>query len=119
MSNELSLSNYHKNEINRLERNLKKITKGDFDVDLEITGVDDSLIDENEHYIALNINCDLLKIVDIIHTMTNDIEALEINMKEGNLDYRIDTSKYNGQFVNFGLHLNKSLDTIISTINKA
>lgn len=113
------LIEYQRKEIERLGRNLKKIANGDFDIDLEITGAGTKFVNENEHYDSLNINCDLLKITDTIKDMTNDTEKLAVNIKQGNTNYRIDTSKYNGQLYEIGNNINHSLDKMTDPLQDA
>lgn len=113
------LIEYQRKEIDRIEHNLKKIANGDFDIDLEITGAGSNYVDDNEHYAALNINCDLLKIIDTIKDITIDIEKMAMNIKQGNSNYRIDTSKYNGQLYEIGTNINLMFDTMMVPMKDA
>ena len=46
--------NYQKKEIEKLERNLKKISEGNFDIDLEVSVGDDIVRSEKEKFERLN-----------------------------------------------------------------
>jgi len=45
---------YHKQELGRLEENLRKIANGDFNIDTQVSEGDNSILAEKEQYIRLN-----------------------------------------------------------------
>ncbi|MCR4436810.1 MAG: methyl-accepting chemotaxis protein [Clostridiales bacterium] len=109
--------NYQKEEIGRLERNLKKLADGEFNVNLEVSEGDDYTRSEKEQFVKLNQY--ILKIKESFNNLIKDTENLSNNIKDGNLDYRMDTTRYNGQYSRIGKDINTAIEAISQPLNEA
>lgn len=109
--------NYQKKEIERLERNLKKLSDGDFNVDLEVFEGDSDVRTERDQFIKLNQY--ILKVKETFNGLVKDTEDLASNIKEGNLGYRMDTTRYNGLYSRIGKDINASFEAISESLNEA
>lgn len=108
---------YQRKEIERFEKNLKKILNGDFDIDSEVSEGDNCVKGEREHFVKLNQY--LLKIKGTMNDLATDVGYMSSSMKEGNLDCHMDTSKYSGLYSQMGKDINASFATIVKPINEA
>ncbi|MDD4583839.1 MAG: methyl-accepting chemotaxis protein [Eubacteriales bacterium] len=123
---------YQKEQIARLEKNLKNLAEGQFDhIDLEISQGDDWLSEERLRFLGLNKH--LYKIIENLSlaakdkkeqvtdlkALCNEVEALTNSIMEGNLDFRIDTSKFTGTYSRIGEDINTSIEGIITPLNEA
>jgi methyl-accepting chemotaxis protein len=108
---------YQKREIERLERNLKKLSDGDFDIDLGVSEGDDYVRTERDQFIKLNQY--ILKIKETFNDLVKDTENLSINIRDGNLSYRMDTKRYNGLYSRMGKDINASFEAISKPLNEA
>ncbi len=109
--------NYQKQEIERLKRNLKSLSNGDFDIDLEVSQGDNNVRDEKDQFIELNQY--MLKVKESLTSLGKCTESLSNNIKDGNIDYRIDTTKYNGLFSRIGKDINASIEVMSQPLNEA
>lgn len=108
--------NYQKEEIGRLERNLKKLSNGEADIDLEVSKGDDRVSAERDQFIKMNQY--MSKIKESFNNLGKDTEDLSNNIKEGNLSFRTDTTRYNGLYSKIGKDINVSMETISEPLNK-
>ncbi|MDD4347243.1 MAG: methyl-accepting chemotaxis protein [Desulfitobacteriaceae bacterium] len=108
--------NYQKKEIERLERNLKKLANGESDIDLEVSEGDNCVGAERDQFIKMNQY--LSKIKESFSSLVKDTENLSSNIKDGNLNYRMDTTRYNGLYSRIGKDINASFETISEPLNK-
>ena len=95
---------YQRKEIQKLEANLKKLSDGDLSIDLEVSEGHDDTRADREHFI--NLNRYIQKVKESVDGIVKDTGDISSNMKEGNIDYRLDTTKYSGVF-------SKSEETLI------
>jgi methyl-accepting chemotaxis protein len=109
--------NYQKKEIERLERNLKKISEGNFDIDLEVSVGDDIVRSEKEKFERLNRY--MLTMTQTFNNLISDTKNLSDQTKNGNLDYRMDVSKYKGAYSNIGRDINTSVLSISGVLDEA
>lgn len=109
--------NYQKQEIKRLERNLKKLLNGEADIDLEIYEGDNSVRTEREQFITLNQY--ILKIKESDSNFVKDTENLSNNVRSGNLDYRMDTLRYSGAYSKISKNINASIEAISQPLNES
>ena len=109
--------NYQKKEIERLESNLKKLSNGDFDIDLEVSVGDSSVRAERDKFIKMNQY--ILKIKKTFSGLVTDTEDFASNIEKGNLGHRIDTTRYNGLYSRIGKDINASLESISEPLNEA
>ncbi|MDP4151887.1 MAG: methyl-accepting chemotaxis protein [Bacillota bacterium] len=107
---------YQNREIERLEKNLKKMSLGDFDLDLNVSAGDGCVEAERDHFIKIYQY--LLKIKETFVGISKDSEDLSLNIKDGNIDYRMDTSKYQGLYSKFGIDVNEALKEMIKPLKE-
>ena len=72
--------NYQKKEIERLKRNLEKLSNGNFDIDLEVFEGGSDVRTERDQFIKLN---QYIKIKATFSGLVKDTEDLASNIKEG------------------------------------
>jgi methyl-accepting chemotaxis protein len=109
--------NIQMNELNKLEKNLKKLSEGITDIDLPSGGSYEKADSENSQFYRIDKNLEL--IVNSIGSLAADMACMAENMKSGNLDYRIDISKHNGIYSKICSSLNKSMEAISAPLNEA
>ena len=113
----IRIINYQRKEIERLEKNLKKISNGDFDIDLEVSVGENCVESEREHFVKLNQY--LLKIKESFSNLAKDTQNMSSNIKDGNLDYRMDTTRYTGLYSIIGKDINASMEAVAVPFNDA
>jgi len=101
---------YQRKELEKLEKNLQKLSKGDFDIDSEVIAGDDCVKGERERFIRLNQY--ISKIKSTINNLSEDVSNMQSNMKDGNLDYQMDLSKYSGLYSGIGKDINAAFAVI-------
>lgn len=115
--NKNSIISYQRREIERLEKNLRKMSKGDFDIDSNVTPGDDSVKKERDRFVELNRH--ILKIKSAICDLTDDVEDMSGKLIDGNLSYKMDPEKYSGLYSNIGRNINTAFAAIEEPINDA
>ncbi|MEA4847873.1 MAG: methyl-accepting chemotaxis protein [Clostridiaceae bacterium] len=106
---------YQRKEIERLEKNLQKLSRGDFNIDWEVSAGDNCV--EEERILFVKINQNILKIKGTIDDLTTDTFDIYSNMKDGNIDYQIDLSKYSGVYSNIVKDINSGFAAIKEPFN--
>jgi len=109
--------NFQKEGIRRLERNLEKLANGEFDFDLELPEGDDCVRAEREQFIKLNQY--MAKVKESFKSFAEDMENLSNNIKDGNLNYRMDTTKHKGRYSRMGEDINAAIEAILQPLNEA
>ncbi|MCL2873957.1 MAG: methyl-accepting chemotaxis protein [Defluviitaleaceae bacterium] len=97
------------NPINQLINMLSGVTKGNLNIN-----TNNNLIADDEVGILAS---DIYKFINIIKNVTDDLTNLthEIN-DNGDLDYRIDTSKYSGSYKDMADGINIMVDSIVGDV---
>ncbi|MEA5114888.1 MAG: HAMP domain-containing protein, partial [Geobacteraceae bacterium] len=86
-----------------------KISSGDMDVDLVVSGQDDmGLLQES-----------ILKMAESIRALVTDANMLSEAAVQGRLDTRADAGKHNGGFQHIIAGFNETLDAVIGPLNVA
>lgn len=117
---------FQKNKVELLLVNLEKLSKGDLDIELNAVDrdgvlIDKDIIDEDTNQIAenfKNINNNLDKSVQAIKLMTRDAGMLTKAAATGDLSYRADESKHEGEYLNIIQGVNKTLDAITEPVQE-
>lgn len=109
---------YQRRELQKLEMNLKKLANGDFGIEPEVFKEDDEDIKADRQRF-INLNMYLLKIKEAIDGFVADTGDLSSNISNGNLDYRLNTSRYTGTFSKLGGGINSSLEYITRPMKEA
>lgn len=108
--NKSKIIDYQRKEIKRLEKNLQKLSKGDLGIDLEVSEAENSIRGEKDQFVRLNQY--ILNIKSTINDLTTDIGDMYSNIKDGNLSYQIDLSKYSGLYSKIGKDINASFTAV-------
>ncbi len=109
--------NYQKKEIARLEKNLRKLANGELDIDPEVSEADRHIITEKDQFVRLNQYISRIK--ESFGNLAKDTESLSDNIKDGNLQYRADITRYNGLYSKIGENINVSLERVSEPLSKA
>ncbi len=105
---------YQAGEFKRLSGNLKNLSMGSLDLDLNITEADDYTKEISQEY--QNVNKDLMQVMEAISSMANDADSLVDAAIHGQLDTRADASKHQGQFLKIVEGVNATLDSIVGNL---
>lgn len=76
------------------------------------------VMSEQKEINLLNLTS-ISKIKATFSGLVKDTEDLASNIKEGNLSYRMDTTRYNGLYARIGRGINASLETISEPLKEA
>lgn len=101
---------YLKNEIDRLEGNLKKLANGDFSLRAESRPAEDIDVEDRAKIMLMEHHID--SIADTFRKLMNETDNLRSNIGEGNMNYRLQTSDFSGQFKRIGESINNSIEII-------
>ena len=117
INSQAKLIDYQRSEIQKLEANLKKLSVGDVNFNLEVADGDEDTREGREQF--QNLNKYMVIIKDSITGITNDISVLSSNTLDGNIDYRLDVTKYRGTFSKIGRDINSAFEVISEPFNEA
>jgi len=117
INKQAGIIDYQRKEIQKLEMNLKKLSNGNLDIELEVFEGDDNTRTDREHF--LNLSKYLLKVRETVEDFSKDTGDLSSNMKDGNIDYRLDTTRYNGLFSKICKDINSSMEVISRPLSEA
>ncbi|MPM02959.1 hypothetical protein SDC9_49218 [bioreactor metagenome] len=102
-------------KINKLETALKKLSDGDFNIDVNFA--DSANPDENGAFIRMGQY--LLQAKSSLEGLVSDAADLSSSVEKGNLSYQINTGKYGGFYAKVGEALNTSVRTVSAPITQA
>jgi methyl-accepting chemotaxis protein len=108
---------YQAGEFKRLSGNLKSLSVGSLDLDLNVTEADDYTKEISQEY--QNVNKDLMQVMEAISSMANDADNLVDAAIMGKLDTRADASKHQGVYGKIVTGVNDTLDAVIAPLNVA
>lgn len=108
---------YLHEEINRLENNLKYLSDGDFNYNMELTHTE--YADVGERAKLMLIDHHINSMAENLKTMVKDTDTFKNNMQEGNTGYRIQNSVYIGQYKKISENINNSIEAFIEPFNEA
>ena len=109
---------FQNEEIRKIENKLKMLSNGKFDFDpLESEGKN-CFENGNDQFAQLNQY--ILGITGSLKNLDIDTKSLSENIKNGNLDFRIDTAKYNGGFYSAICgNINEAIDAMSVPLSEA
>ncbi len=110
-------SEYQSNEVKRLADNLKLISKGNLDLDLNVAESDKYTVSERNNFLEINNNLALVK--EAIENLISDIGVLIQAALDGQLNTRADDTKHNGEFAKVVNGVNQTLDAIITPVQES
>lgn len=115
LSNILYLRDYTRHEIERLSKNIEKLSFGtiDFDFNIQPAGVHTKDAFENFSHIDRGMK----SAMDAIKLLISDSTSLAKSAVDGRLDARADVSKHQGDFRKIIEGVNNTLDAIIHPLN--
>ncbi|NLK35901.1 MAG: hypothetical protein GX301_10795 [Gracilibacteraceae bacterium] len=105
---------YQRIELERLEKNLQKLSRGDFDIDSEVLAGDNCVDGERDRFIRLNQY--ISKIKSTMNNLSSDVFDMYGNMKDGDLGYQLDLSKYSGLYSSIGKNINAAFAAVSGQI---
>lgn len=117
INSQAKLIDYQRSEIQKLEANLKKLSVGDMNFYLEVADGDEDTRADKERF--LDLNKYMIKIKESIMEIAGDIGTLSSNAQNGNIDYRLDVTKYRGTFSKIGRDINDAFEVISEPFNEA
>ncbi len=108
-------SEYQKAYVNRLMNNLQRIADGVLDCDLSLDDADTDTADLHDMHSAINES--LRKSIEAIRKMAFDISVLSTAAKVGQLDKRVDTDYYMGEYKRIVNGMNDALNAMQKPIS--
>jgi len=111
------IEDYSKAEVERLATNLKLLSQGNTNLDLNVAAGNEYTKQERENYLKINTSLEEVKIA--IENLIGDTEMLVNAALDGNLTKRADTKKHNGDFMKIVEGVNSTLDAMLSPLNFA
>ena len=112
----MRVSNYTKTEVKRLEGNLKLLSKGNTNFDLNVKEADSYTGEVNEQFkgIADSLN----EVKNAVNELVKDASMLSTAAVDGKLDTRADASKHGGDFGKIVEGVNNTLDSIMKPLTE-
>jgi methyl-accepting chemotaxis protein len=107
---------YQEREVEKLIVNLKKLAKGDLNLETIVEDKDEDTSQIGENF--ENINNDLNKSVQAIKLMVNDVDILINAAIEGKLSKRADVMKHNGDYRKIVEGINGTLDAVVEPVQE-
>lgn len=104
-------------EINRLEDNLRKLSVGDLNMKYSDRKIEAVVGEKHEKVIMIDHY--LAAITDNYSNLIRDTDALQSSMREGQTDTRIKTSAYYGQFKKISENINNSVEAVLEPFGAA
>jgi len=108
---------YSQAEVDRLAANLKLLSEGNLQLDLNVAESDEYTKQERDNFVK--INSSLLEAKEAIYKLIEDAEMLTKAALDGNLSARADSSKHKGEFNTIVEGINNTLDAVINPIKVA
>ena len=113
----LRVSDYTKEEVERMAANLDMLAKGDLNLNLKIKESDQYTKEAKENFEKINNN--LIEVKNAVGTLIDEAGMLTKTAVEGKLDTRGDVSKFKGGYKEVVEGMNKTLDAIIEPIKES
>ncbi len=113
----MRVSSYTKEEVRRLEENLKLLSSGNLNFDLNIVDADEYTVEVSEQFKAIGES--LAEVSKAVGDLIEDAAMMTSAAVEGNLKYRADVTKHGGEFAKIMEGFNKTLDAVIAPVEEA
>ena len=111
------LINFQRKEIERIKNNLEKVSSGQFD--MEWGNFDNEKIFEFDKEQIMKIDRYMMQIKETYLHLAEDTDTLFEGVKEGNLDYRMDTTRHGGIYSRIEKNINASLEVMSEPVREA
>ncbi len=109
--------NYYREEITRLEENLKKISNGDFNLKSEAQEAEHIPVGDRSKIMLIDHH--ITGLADTCKNIIKDTEVFKNNIQEGNTGYRMSNLGYNGQYQRIGENINQMMDALVKPLNES
>jgi methyl-accepting chemotaxis protein len=106
---------YTKKEIERLIDNLEHISRGNLDLDFNVTDANEYTTDQYENFSSIATSLTTVK--DAVQNLIADADMLATAAVEGSLETRADASRHEGDFRKVVEGVNSTLDALICPLN--
>ncbi|HEX3007575.1 MAG TPA: methyl-accepting chemotaxis protein [Bacteroidales bacterium] len=113
----IRVSDYTKAEVERIESNLKHLSNGSLEFNLNIKEGDEHTKAVKEQF--ERINTSLIMVKDAVGELVKDTSLLSKAAIEGKLSTRAEASKHQGDFRKVVEGVNETLDSVIGPLNVA
>ncbi|AKN31125.1 chemotaxis protein [Clostridium carboxidivorans P7] len=113
----IKVSDYTKNEVKRLEENLKLLSKGNTNFDFNIKEADKYTVEVNKQFEGINNS--LKDVKSAVDGLAADASMLSDAALQGKLNTRADAEKHHGDFKKIVEGVNSTLDSVIGPLNVA
>ena len=108
---------YQENEVNKLAKNLEKLSQGELKIDTSVTEGNKYTTEVRENFLKIKESFDLC--IDSINGLVSEAGILSDAAVAGKLDTRGDPSKFSGDYANIVNGVNSTLDAVIGPLNVA
>ncbi|NMM61820.1 HAMP domain-containing protein [Clostridium sp. P21] len=112
----IRVSNYTKNEVSRLEENLKLLSEGNTNFDLNIKESDKYTVEVNKQFEGINNS--LKDVKNAVDELIVDASMLSDAALEGKLDIRADAEKHGGDFKKIVGGINDLVEAVVKPIKE-
>jgi methyl-accepting chemotaxis protein len=112
----IRVSNYTKNEVKRLEGNLKLLSKGNTNFDTNVKEADEYTVEDNQQF--TEISADLKEVKNAIDELVADATMLSGAAIQGKLDTRADVNKHGGDFRAIVEGVNELIEAMVKPIQE-
>jgi methyl-accepting chemotaxis protein len=99
---------YLREELNRLEENLKRLSVGDFNLKTESQKNENISVEDRSKIMLIERHTS--NIADNCKNLIKDTELLKSNILEGNAEFKLQTTVYPGQYKVIGENINQSFE---------
>ncbi len=117
LTEQISVIAYLKTEVGRLTENLKYLSEGNLNLNMEITKAD--TYTQEAYGLFVNINDNIGVVTKTLANLVTDVNSLATAAVEGKLSTRADVSRHKGQFRSIIEGVNNTLDSVITPLNVA
>jgi methyl-accepting chemotaxis protein len=114
---QLKVSEYLNVEVERIAENLIKLSKGNIDLDFDVSEGNKYTTQEHEFFIKINSN--LENVQGAMNALVFDANMLSNAAIEGKLSIRADASRHQGEFRNIIEGVNNTLNAVINPVKEA
>jgi methyl-accepting chemotaxis protein len=113
----IRVSDYTKNEVNRLANNLIRLSEGNLDFDMAISEADEYTSEVSAQF--NEIRNSLSEVQTSVDNLINDATMLAQAGIDGRLDTRADTARHQGDFAKIVDGVNATLDAVVAPVQEA
>jgi methyl-accepting chemotaxis protein len=113
----IRVSDYTKNEVNRLGGNLIRLSQGDLAFDMAINAADEYTKEVSEQFMEIGRSLEAVRIS--VENLVSDAMLLAQAGIDGRLETRADASRHQGDFAKIVNGVNETLDAVVAPVMEA